>query len=70
MRFLRHALISIASLLPTQIARAPYALAHDAAPSSVQTTAAATGTEQVGAYILRINDVVQKDDERTGKIMI
>jgi hypothetical protein len=72
MRFLRHALIAIASLLPTQIALAPYALAHDAAPSSVQTTAAATGTvtEQVGAYILRINDVVQKDDERTGKIMI
>lgn len=70
MRFLRHALIAIASLLPTQIALAPYALAQDAAPSSVQTAATGTVTEQVGAYNLRSNDVVQKDNARTGKIMI
>ena len=64
MRFLRHVLIAIASLLPTQIALAPNALAQDAATATVQVAApAATGpvTVQVGAYILRINDVVQKD---------
>ena len=64
MRFLRHALILFATLLPTQIALAPNALAQDAATTSVQAAAPApTGpvTVQVGAYILRINDVVQKD---------
>lgn len=61
MHFLRQFLIVIASLLPTQIGLAHYALAQDAAPAAVQTAASGPVTVQVGAYILRINDVVQKD---------
>ncbi len=60
MRFLRTFLIAMISLLPAQIA-----LAQDAATTTeaATTTPAATGpvTVQVGAYILRINNVVQKE---------
>jgi hypothetical protein len=68
MRFLRLALVIIASLLPTQIALAPSALAQDAATPAVQAAPAVPAgpvTVQVGAYILRIKDVVQKDGSFT-----
>lgn len=64
MRFLRNLLIVMISLMPAQ-----FALAQDAATTTTTEAAAPAATPaptgpvtvQVGAYILRINNVVQKD---------